>query len=304
VEATLRPTHGFSGSANYTWSKNLGLPSSNGNPTSFTNPADRHADYSIVNNNHPHILRTNGVMELPIGPGKLFLGNSSGPLARALERWQLGVIYTLSSGKWTSITAGNQLYNNNVPDVVNADLLQELLDDPHVRWGAPAGGFLEGRYFDPNKWVKTADPQCGTVTSLQNLNGGAVPRCTLQAIAKIVPAGTAGAVVTARDQLGNPTQFGQIVLQNPLPGYRGTLGRNVLRDLPVFRFDANLSKAFKITETKSLQFRADVQNVLNHPQPADPSLTINTASTPWGQIGGNNPKTGTRTFQGQLRLNF
>src|SRR4029077_7148487 len=46
LEATLRPTHGFSGTANYTFSKNLGLPGG------FTNPVDRHPDYSIVLNNH------------------------------------------------------------------------------------------------------------------------------------------------------------------------------------------------------------------------------------------------------------
>ncbi len=299
AEVTLRPTHGFSGSANYTWSKNLG------SGTTFTNPVDRSPDYSIVNTNHPHVLRTNGTVELPIGPNKLFLGNSSGPLARALERWQVGVIYTLSSGAWTSITTNNMLYANGVPDVVDADLLKELLGESKVRWGTPAsnGALLEGRFFDPDKWVKTADPQCATVTALQNLNGGAVPRCTLQALAKVVPAGTAGAVVTARDSAGNPTQYGQIVLQNPLPGMRGNLGRNVLRDLPVFNFDANLSKSFAISESKALQFRMDMQNVMNHPQPTAPSLTINSANaaTPWGQI---TSKTGTRTLQAQLRLTF
>jgi hypothetical protein len=294
AEITLRPTHGFGGSANYTFSKNLGLPGT------FTDPTNRHQDYSIVNNNHPHVLRTNGTMELPFGPSKLVAGNSGGILARVIEKWQLGVIYTLSSGAWTSISTNNSLYANGVPDVANADLLSELLNDVGVRWGTKtSSNTLEGRYFDPAKWTKVADPQCGIVTALQNLNGGAVPRCTLQALAKIVPGGTAGAV-PLNDGSGNA---GLIVLQNPLPGRVGNLGRNVLRDLPVFRFDANLSKGFKITESKSLQFRADVQNVMNHPQPNAPSLSINSANaaTPWGQISS---KAGGRTFQGQLRLVF
>jgi hypothetical protein len=311
AEVNLRPTHGFFGSMNYTFSKNLGLPCATCGITTFTDPTNRHADYSIVNNNHPHVLRTNGGVELPFGPGKLLFANSSGVLARALEQWNLGVIYTLSSGQWQSITTNNSLYANGVPDVVNSDLLKELLDDTGVRWGVPSGnGTLDGRFFDPAKWVKTADPQCATVTASENLNGlqsGNTPRCTLQALARIVPAGTAGAIVTARDAQGNPTQFGQIVLQNPRPGTRGNLGRNIFRDLPVFRFDANLSKAFKITESKSLLFRADVQNVLNHPQPqftaAGAALSINSANTttPFGQL---NTKTGGRSFQGQLRLQF
>jgi hypothetical protein len=300
AEVTLRPTHGFSATANYTWSKNLGLPGA------FTNPVDRHQDYSIVNTNHPHILRTNGSVELPIGPNKLLMGNTTGPLARAIEKWQVGFIYTLQSGAWQSITTNSMLYNNGVPDVVNAALLHELLDQAHVRWGTVAGGGqLEGRYFEPDQWVKTADPQCASVTALQGLSGtGGVARCTLQALAKVVPAGTAGSVVTARDAAGNPTQYGLIVLQNPQPGKQGNLGRNVLRDLPVYRWDGNLSKTFRLTETKSLAFRADVTNILNHPQPNAPSLTINSANsaTPWGQISGKGG--GTRTVQGQLRLNF
>jgi hypothetical protein len=184
--------------------------------------------------------------------------------------------------------------------------LKELLDQAHVRWGSVAGsGQLEGRFFDPDKWVKTADPQCGTVTALQGLSGtGGVARCTLQALAKVVPGNTPGAVVTARDANGNPTQYGLIVLQNAQPGKQGNLGRNVLKDLPVFRWDGSLSKTFKLTESKTLAFRADVNNILNHPQPNAPSLTINSinSTTPWGQISGKGAQT--RTVQGQLRLNF
>jgi|KBSSwiStaDraftv2_1062776.scaffolds.fasta_scaffold02314_6 hypothetical protein len=299
AEVTLRPTHGFAGSANYTWSKNLGIG------TTYTNPVDRARDYSIVNNNHPHVLRTNGTFELPFGPNKLFLKNSSGALARIVEQWQLGVIYTLSSGGWTSITTNNSLYANGVPDVVNPSLLDDLLNQAEVRWGVPASNnaLLEGRYFDPNSWVKVADPQCATVTSLQNLNGGGTPRCTLQALAKVVPSTTPGAIVTAADAGGNPTQWGLLVLQNPLPGVRGNLGRNVLRDLPVFRFDTSISKSLKLGESKTLQFRADVQNILNHPQPTAPSLTLNSANSanPFGQI---TSKAGGRSIQAQLRFAF
>jgi hypothetical protein len=296
VEATLRPTHGFSGTANYTFSKNLGLPGT------FTNPLDRHADYSIVLNNHPHILRTNGTIELPIGPGKLLLGNSHGVLARVFEGWKFGGIYTLSSGSWSNITAQNMLYGNGVPDVVDPALLQELLGEAGVKWGVKsATGVVEGDFFDRTKYVKVSDPQCGNVTALQNLNGGAVPRCTLQAIAKIVPAGTAGAVAL-NDGSGN---LGKIILQNPKPGTRGNLGLNVLRGLSLWRFDTNLAKAFQITEGKSLQFRMDVFNVLNHPQPGTPNLSINNGVAPtiFGAItskNGNDP----RVAQFQLRLQF
>ena len=183
--------------------------------------------------------------------------------------------------------------------------LKELLSDAGTKWGVKsATGVVEGDFFDRTKFVKVADPQCGNVTPLQNLNGlapGVFPRCTLQAIARVAPAGTAGAV-PLNDGSGN---FGTIVLQNPKPGTQGNLGQNVLRGLPVWRFDTNISKAFQISESKSLQFRLDVFNVLNHAQPGAPGLSINNAfaPTPFGEItakNGNDP----RVMQGQLRFQF
>jgi hypothetical protein len=295
AEMTLRPTGGFSGTANYTWSRNLGVGGA------FTNPVDRGADYTIVNNNHDHVLRTNGNIDLPIGPGQALFRNSSGVLARAIEGWRLGGIFTLSSGNWSNITAQNTLYANGVPDIVNAGLFKELLDDADVRFGIPLLGssLTEGSFFDPAKYAKVPDPQCSTVSS-ELLTGST--RCLLQAVARIVPGGTPGSV-GLDDGSGNS---GLIILQNPQPGQRGNLGRNVLKGPSIWRFDANLEKSLKIAEGKNLRFRADVFNVLNHPQPANPNLSINPnlitgAPIPFGQI---TQKNGNRTFQGQLRLQF
>jgi len=65
-------------------------------------------------------------------------------------------------------------------------------------------------------------------------------------------------------------------------------------------FDANMSKTFQLTESKTLQVRFDARNVLNHPQPAIGGLTINNNDT----LGSITSKSGSRTFQGQLRLAF
>ena len=83
------------------------------------NPLNRRADYARPFSSVTHDLRTNGVIELPIGPNKLLFGNSSGWLARVLERWQAGAILNLSSGTPTSITAlGGLTYGTTVPNVV------------------------------------------------------------------------------------------------------------------------------------------------------------------------------------------
>jgi hypothetical protein len=284
VELTFRPTRGFSGQATYLWSKNLGIGS-------LANPVDRGADYTAVGNNRPHQLRANGTIELPMGPNKWLLGNSSGILARALERWQLGLIYNLSSGAPSSITASSMLYGNGLPDVVVPFDFDEISG---TRWGIPAGTQLEGRYFDEDLFVKVDDPQCATVTSLQGLSAN--NRCTLNALAMIVPAGSSGSFV-----LNDGTnRAARIVLQHPQPGTRGNLGANTIMGMGVWRFDANLGKTFRLSESKSLQIRIDTLNVLNHPQPANPNLSI-TGNAPFGQI---TTKSGQRSFQGQLRLTF
>src|SRR5262249_35636954 len=98
-------------------------------------------------------------------------------------------------------------------------------------------------------------------------------------------------------------QTGKILLQNPLPGRRGTLGLRSIQGPGVWRFDANLSKSVKVGETKSVMFRIDALDVLNHPEPATPVVDINNAN--FGLITGVNAKsTLHRQFQAQLRFSF
>lgn len=91
-----------------------------------------------------------------------------------------------------------------------------------------------------------------------------------------------------------------IVPQDPQPGKRGTLERNTIIGLGSYRFDANLGKTFRTSESKSLQVKFDAQNVLNHPQPDAPTLSIADANY-FGRIAA---KSGNRALQGQLRLSF
>jgi hypothetical protein len=140
-----------------------------------------------------------------------------------------------------------------------------------------------GSYFNPADFSAVRDPQCAGVTTLQNLQAA----CTLSAIAD------AGS--------------GQILLQNPLPGTRGTLGQRVVEGPGRWRFDASLGKSFKISESKSLQLRVDARNVLNHPEPntAANSLIMDINSLNFGRIVGANAKTASaRELQAQLRLSF
>jgi hypothetical protein len=92
VGFTLRPTQGFSIQSTYSWAKAMQLPGSG-----YTDPLMREID-RVRSVDQLHNLRTNGTVELPIGPNKLFFGNSSGWVARLIERWQTSFILNMSNG--------------------------------------------------------------------------------------------------------------------------------------------------------------------------------------------------------------
>ena len=64
-----------------------------------------------------------------------------------------------------------------------------------------------------------------------------------------------------------------------------------------------MRKVIMLSESRSMEFRIDASNVFNHPEPANPTLDVN--SNNFGLITGANAKsTQHRQFQAQLRLNF
>ena len=69
----------------------------------------------------------------------------------------------------------------------------------------------------------------------------------------------------------------------PRPGTFGNLGRNTERGPGLIQIDLSLLKTTKLSETKSLQLRAEFFNVLNHPNFAHPSAQFRDA-TAFGRV--------------------
>ncbi|MEJ2110442.1 MAG: hypothetical protein P8Z37_11110 [Acidobacteriota bacterium] len=61
-----------------------------------------------------------------------------------------------------------------------------------------------------------------------------------------------------------------------------------------FSLDMSIGKTFLLTEGKTIQFRMDAGNILNHPSPSGVNASINQDGNPFGYIGG---KSGSRRFQ-------
>jgi Carboxypeptidase regulatory-like domain len=296
-QVTLRPRQGITYQATYAFAKALDLSGAPSDPLNYNN------DYSLTNGDHKHEFRSNGSFELPFGPNKLVLGNSTGFVARLVERWEANIIYNVTSGAAMSVTASTGMYANFTPD----NLGQFSRTGGKVNWNGPAGngaggagtgGSATGTYFgSANQYLKVPDPQCAlggivdhTDPFLYNLvttNGTTVNNnCTLLALAD--------------------ANTNTIVLQQTQVGRLGNMPQNTIRGVGSWSLDGNLGKTFRITESKSLQVRVDATNVMNHPQPANPSLSLAGANTDFGSVTskGGNGNGNPRSFQGQVRFTF
>jgi hypothetical protein len=271
TQLTMRPIHGVSFQGTWVWSKTM---ASQGN---YIDPTNRRLNYGAQARS-PHTLRTNGTIELPIGPNKLLLGNSSGWLARAVERWQTSFIFNASSASYASATPGTSHFYGN-PGFVIASTNWQM---PHgnFEWSGNAGS-LYGDAF-----TAVQDPQCRDASQVtggdrMGTNLQATNVCSIVALARRNPDGTPG----------------EVLLKYSKPGEVGTLGFGNFKTFGNWTLDMSASKNFRLSESKSIQIRFDSQNVLNHPTPGAPSFSAN-------EFGISDDKNGERSFQGQLRLSF
>jgi hypothetical protein len=283
VQGNYRPTERISIQGTYAWTRLMEQPGTN-----FSDPLQRNRDFRRGLQG-PHSLRMNGTIELPFGPDRLLFGNTYGWIGRIIEKWQAAFILNVNSGTFADLSgAGNMRYANPRMNVT------ENWETPegNVTWDRSVpNGQLQGNFYKV-PFVSVRDPQCTSPLVVQvdsrGHNFGA--NCTLTAFGQSVPPGTPGASF-----VGSGSYL--LALVNPTPGNFGTMGPRSLKSLGRFQLDANISKTFRVTETKSVQLRIDARNVLNHPTPNSPNLSI----LNFGQING---KTGSRTVQGQLRLSY
>jgi hypothetical protein len=278
TQVTLRSTHGVQYQATYTWSKSLGIDSGgSGALGTFRDLQNRRADYALLSSHRAHDFRSYGTFELPFGPGKLVGGSVSNWIARIIEGWKVGTIFNLTSGAPMNIVGGNTLYGlgtqfNGTPDVVG-----DFPRKTGVVWPLKPGDAFGNLFGQQFKQVK--DPACASVAP------GLVQWCTLNALADV---------------------NGNIVLRNAAPGQLGTLGLRPIEGFGSRSFDANVQKTIRIRESKTVTFRLDANNVLNHPNPGVLSPLINPVNLNInsGTFGEINSKNGSRTLQALLRFDF
>jgi hypothetical protein len=202
VNVTMRPIHGISFQGNYTWAKSMILPSSG-----YNDPLNREFDHSM-GLERAHDFRMNGTFELPFGPNKLLFPNSSGWLARVIERWQASFILNLSTGSPASATgAANSRYGSNggfQPVGLSRWVPTEhwVIPKGHVDFAnAPTGTATYYGNSVPGAvgtFVNVPDPQCADSSQVAQVDNKGFAfasnafGCTLRALGQRVPIGTPG----------------------------------------------------------------------------------------------------------------
>lgn len=104
VEFRQQAWHGMHFTANYTWSRSLGMN------TQYT-LRNLSLGYGPTPSDIHHVIHVIGTYDLPFGKGKEFL-NGNAWLDRAVGGWTLGTTNTFQTGAPFQIAGGNQTYNN------------------------------------------------------------------------------------------------------------------------------------------------------------------------------------------------
>ena len=85
-------------------------------------PRNRRENKTLINH-RTHDIRSNGTWQLPFGPRQKLLGNSNGMVARIVERWQLGAIFSWNSGAPLTLLSGRSTITGGTtitPDIVGS----------------------------------------------------------------------------------------------------------------------------------------------------------------------------------------
>jgi hypothetical protein len=251
---TARNFHNFDFVVGYTYSHALDNMSYNWNQYLPQNSLDPAAEYGNSDFDITHRFTVSATYNIP---GKKTWG-------QLLEGWQINSILTLQTGQpWQSYDTSNDFSGSTE----NAD-----------RWnifGSPAD-FKSGGQNSLPLCVNGAPGGCtyitypsGSAVTLSDQQtaadwAGCMAHATggiLTSLNKAITGGTGGCYVSLN---------GKSFLLPNAAGTFGDLGRNVFRDTGFHNLDLSVSKSWKFKERLTAQFRAEMFNVLNHPNFANP----------------------------------
>lgn len=262
-----RFARGLSFGAQYTWAKELGTSSGSNEATTAQNPYDLRTEYGRGTFDIRHTLNATVLYDLPFGHGKTY--SLSGPWDILGGGWQVGGIMNFRSG-------------------LPMDVLITRDDLAYI--GNP-GTPIAGRVFSS----AIVSGGVAQTTAVVNVPGGGNSRNIRRP--NVVPG--VNPFIKSGVQFLNPAAF-----STPAPGTFGNYRRNDLTGPQLAQLDFTLGKTFHAAERASFDFRADIYNILNHPNFANPgnlrlARTIPATSTGVGVQPGTPFTVGTQSSNNQ-----
>jgi hypothetical protein len=233
MQTTLnrRYSSGLSVGLTYTWAHSIGNSGGSNEANTAGNPYDFNADHGSNNFDIRQSFNMTALYELPFGKGKKFMTSAPMALDTLLGGWQLGGIVNARTG---------------VP-------IDVLIARPDLAYRDTRDGSI---YANP----VIAGGQVVTVPVVNTLGGGNSRNVRRPNVA-------AGVDPYAHNGLQwlNPAAFSV-----PAAGTFGNSSRNSLTGPNLQQFDITLSKKFRFTETKNLEFRSEFYNIFNRANFANP----------------------------------
>lgn len=224
---------GLSFGAQYTWAKELGTSSGSNEASTAQNPYDLRTEYGRGTFDIRHSLNATLLYDLPFGHARMY--SLSGPWDVLAGGWQIGGVTNFRSG---------------VP-------IDVLITRPDIAYVGKQGTSIAGQTFANPILIN------GTVqtTAVVNVPGGGNTRNIRRP--NVVPG--VNPYIKQGFQFLNPAAF-----STPAPGTFGNFRRNDLSGPNLAQLDMTLGKQFHATERTFFEFRADIYNILNHPNYANP----------------------------------
>jgi hypothetical protein len=260
LTADKRFSKGFALRAAYTLSKTIDLTSGfRARSSEYTDPLDYRLDRALADFDTPQRLVISGFWELPFDHGV-----ENGILKKILGGWQFNAIASYQKGNPFGLFSNN----NSSQQDQDPDLSRPNVIGP-IQYGNPRNG---QQVFPVNNPSSTAQANCIS-SDAADTNGN----------------------VTGAFWF-NPTAYDCVNV--PLFSF-GNAPRNFLRGPGINNYDLSIVKKTNVTESKSLEFRAEFFNAFNHVQFLNPNTAGGSGT--FGQITTDrNP----RLIQFGLKLYF
>jgi hypothetical protein len=264
---TRRFNTGVTLNAQYTFSKSFGMTSGSNEARTAAAPVGGTPRPSGDQNNYDydrgynsfdvrHTMNFSAVYDLPIGRGKRFDWGSAGNAV--FGGWEIGTILNARSGLPIDTTITR-------PEVA---AVCATAAGCNINTSATATTVVPQGFTVQLPTISAAQPLPAGFTAVANAPGGGASRQTRR---PDLLSGVNPYLNNDRNFL-NPAAFAV-----PLAGTFGNLPRNALKGPNFRQFDLIFNKRFKFSETKNIEFRTEVFNVLNHPNFANPASTLNVA---------------------------